>query len=161
MRWQGRLGANLSTFAFNALKQGSFFSANVRACADTQLDVEAMWGSANTFTQKSGFSGDGDRFTHRDNRCGILGSAIDEAARSTGRNAGDHHAFDELEGITLHEHPIRESSAVTFVGVTDDVFLISRRLTNRAPLNSCRKACSTPAAQPRLRYLINNRRRTQ
>jgi hypothetical protein len=43
------------------------------------------------------------------------------------REAGDCHALDEGEGVTLHQHAVGKGAAVTLVGVADDVFLVSLR----------------------------------
>ena len=66
------------------------------------------------------------------------------------------HAFDEDEGIALHDHAVGEGAAVAFVGIADDVFLRRRGLRHRPPLDAGRKAGAAAAAQAGLHHLLDD-----
>ena len=103
-----------------------------------------------------------DRRAHRGDGMGIFGTDVDVALGRADGDAGDRHAFDEDEGIALHDHAVGEGAAVALVGIADDVFLRSpAALRDRPPLDAGRKAGAAAAAQAGLHHLLDDRRRAR
>ena len=80
---------------------------------------------------------------------GVLGAHVDEALGRSRGDAGDGHAFEQREGVALHEHAVGEGAAVAFIGVAADVLLVALGFKNRAPLDAGGEAGSPAAAQTR------------
>jgi len=91
----------------------------------------------------------------------IFGADVYVAHRRADRDGGDRHAFDEEEGVALHQHTVGEGAAVALVGVADDVFLFRLRAGDRAPLDARREACAAAAAQAGGHNLLDRRLGTQ
>jgi len=51
------------------------------------------------------------------------------------------------QGVALHEHAVRVGTAVTLVGVADDVLLVGVLSEDSAPLDAGREARPAAAAQ--------------
>src|SRR5690606_24349805 len=60
--------------------------------------------------------------------------------------SSNQHRFNDAEGITFHDDPILEGSGLTFIGVTDNVFLGSWRFSDCIPLDTNAKTCTTTTA---------------
>jgi hypothetical protein len=71
-------------------------------------------------------AGRGQRRFERSDGVRILGADVDVALRGADREAGDRHAFEQAEGIALHQHAVGEGARIALVGIADDVFLRRR-----------------------------------
>src|ERR1700722_4119025 len=91
----------------------------------------------------------------------IFGADIDVAYGCADGQRRDGHAFDQEERIALHQHAVGERAAVAFIGVADDVILISLDPRGRAPFNAGWKTRPTTPAQARGKNLLDRRLRTQ
>src|SRR4029450_3572990 len=67
--------------------------------------------------------------------------------------------LDQGDWITLHDHAIGKSAAVTFVSVADDIFLVGRSIRNGLPFDAGRETGTAAPAQPRFRPLSDDRLR--
>ena len=101
--------------------------------------------------QHARLASDLDRLVHRRNRMRIFRAHIDEALGRAGREPGDRHAFDQHEGIALHDHAVGECAAVAFVGIADDVFAVACGIENGLPLDAGREARAAASAKARIR----------
>ena len=90
--------------------------------------------------EQAGGAGALDRAREDVERVRIFGANVDVALGRPDREGGDRHPLDDEERIALHQHPVGEGPAVAFVGVADDIFLIRRGVTDRAPFDAGWKA---------------------
>ena len=80
--------------------------------------------------------------------CVLFGDGAGAAViRRADSESGDGHSFDEEEGIAFHQHAIGEGARIPFVGVADDVLLISAGVEDRLPLDARREGGATATAQ--------------
>jgi hypothetical protein len=110
-------------------------------------------------TEEATFPGDPQRLRKGLPGMRIFGAAIDIALGGADADAANRHAFDQGEGIALHDHPIGESAAVAFVGVAHHIFAVSRRIGDGLPFDAGRKTGAAAAAKPGFRHFGNDRLR--
>src|SRR6185295_18219134 len=77
------------------------------------------------------------------------------------RPGADHHAFDQTEGITLHDHPIAIGAGIPFVGIRHDILLLRPGLLRDLPLFPYRERRSSATSQSRDAQLFDDRLRRQ
>ena len=94
------------------------------------------------------------------NRMGIFGPDIDQTFVRTNGDTGNGHAFNQHERITFHDQPISKSSAITFIGVADYIFLIRPGPQHGAPFNAGGKPRPAAATQAGLCDGVDNGRRS-
>ena len=123
MRRQRRLGADDAAPAFQAFQQRGLLAADVGAGADADFEIECLLRTADGFAKQAAGPRRLDRAFHRRDRVRIFRADIDEAFARADRERCYRHAFDQDEGIALHDHAVGEGAAVAFVGIADDVFL--------------------------------------
>ena len=150
-----RLRAHHAALALKALQHGGFLTANVgtRPAADVQL--ESLAGAQKVRSQISGLVGVLDGGEQNAQGVRILGAQIDVAFGGSDSQAGNDHAFDEHEGVSLKDHPIREGARIAFVGVAHDVLLLGAGIENGLPLDAGRKRRAAAPAQARLGNLFD------
>ena len=90
---------------------------------------------------------------HRRHRIGILRPDVDVALAGADRVGRDRHALDEHERVALHHHPVGEGAAVALVGVAADELQLIDAVEHGLPLDACREARATAAAQPGVGHL--------
>jgi hypothetical protein len=69
---------------------------------------------------------------------------------------GNNHAFKEGMGISLKNASVHKCARVTFVGVTQDVFNITRLGSAEFPFEACWEAGAASAAQSGIQNFLNN-----
>ena len=107
-----------------------------------------MIAAQNSRAQNAAFTRDFNGLRHDLNSVWIFAAQVDIALGRANGDTGDHHPFDQGEGIALHDHPVGKGAAVALIGVADDVFLIRLRTCHRVPFDSCREPRATTATQP-------------
>ena len=160
-RGQRRFDADLPALSLQAFQQRRFFAADIGAGAEPRLEIESVAGSEHARTEQPSRPRPLDRSLEGRERMRILGADIDVAFGRADRDACDGHAFDQEEGIALHQHPVGERAAVAFVSVADNVLLVGFDPGARAPFDASRKARPTAPAQARGENLLDRRLRTQ
>ena len=128
---QRRLGADQAALALQRFEQRGLLAADIGAGADAHFHVEGVRRAEHALAQHARPPRHANRFVHGRRRMRIFRADIDEALGRADRDSGNRHAFDQDEGITLHDHAIGEGAAVAFVGIADDVF--ADRPSYRAP----------------------------
>ena len=156
MRRQRRLGAHDAALAFEAVQQRGFLAADIGAGADADFHVEGIGRAQHVDAEHAGLAGDLDGLVHHRDGMRIFRADIDEALGRADRDAGDRHAFDQHEGIALHDHAVGEGGAVALVGVADDVFAVGGRIEHRLPLDAGREAGAAAAAQAGFGHLADD-----
>ena len=86
---------------------------------------------------------------HFGNGVRIFGTDVDIGFARADGETGNCHALDQHERIAFHHHPVGKGSAVAFIGVADDIFLVGCRIRDRLPLNASRKTRAAAAAKAR------------
>jgi hypothetical protein len=142
--------------AFDAFEKRGLLAANIGPCALPHLDVEPIGRAGDARAQQAVAPGSRERSLHYLNRVRIFRADIDVALGGADRDAGDGHPLDQDEGITLHDHAVREGPAVAFIGIADDVLLRRRGLRHGAPFDAGRKAGAAASAQARLHHLFDD-----
>ena len=69
---------------------------------------------------------------------------------------GNGHAFENPEGVRLHEHPIHESTGIALITVQDDKALFFGLAPQGLPLQGGRKPGSAAALETAFLYFGNN-----
>jgi hypothetical protein len=80
---------------------------------------------------------------------GIFGPAIDVSLVGSHGVGAEHHSLDDRVRISLEDGTIHEGAGISFVGVTDGIFLRPRRLATELPLESRGESAATPSAKAR------------
>ena len=149
-RGQGGLGTHDAALAFKRVQQAGFLAADIGPGTDTDFHVKGRATAQNLCAQQPLGPGDFNCLLHDGNGDGVFGAQIDKAlGRATGE-PGNHHAFDEGEGVTFHQHAVGKGGAVAFVGVADDVFAVGLGLGHGFPFDAGREARTAAPAQARV-----------
>ena len=77
----------------------------------------------------------------------IFGTQIDEALRCPDGDGGDCHTLDQGEGVALHQHAVGKGAAIAFIGVADNVFLVTLGVVNGFPFDARREAGTATTTQ--------------
>ena len=104
--------------------------------------------------------GEEDGTLHGAHRVGILRADIDVALGRPDGEARDGHAFDQQEGIALHDHTVGIGARIAFVGVADDVLPVGGCIGHGFPLDAGGEARAAATAQARLDHRLDGRRLT-
>jgi hypothetical protein len=78
---------------------------------------------------------------------GIFGAQVDVALGRAHRQAGDGHAFDQAEGVALHQHAVGEGARIAFVGVAHHVLFGAGSVQHGVPLDAGGEGRAAAAAQ--------------
>ncbi|GFO81984.1 MAG: hypothetical protein A49_16110 [Methyloceanibacter sp.] len=143
--------------AFDAVEQRRLLAAHIGARAFADLHVVGIARTGHVGAEEPGRTGRVDRGTQRLDRVGIFGTDIDIAVGGAHGDARDGHALDKHEGVALHDHAIRERSAIAFVRVADDIFLLRRGIGDGAPLDPGGEARAAASAKARSQHLLDDR----
>ena len=138
-RRQRRLGAHFPALALKAVQQRRLLAADIGPRPHPHFDVQRrqpIGGKHDCRIQL----GDGER---------VFAAHIDKGFLGPHRMAGDGHAFEQVERIAFHQHPVGEGRAVALVGVADDIFLRARRSAHGLPLDPGGKPRPASPAQAR------------
>ena len=87
---------------------------------------------------------------------GVLGTDVDVAVVGTDGVAGDHHAFNQLEGVAFHDGAVHEGAGVALVTVADHIthgFLLTGNLL---PLLACGEAAAAAAPEAGLVHFVDD-----
>ena len=146
---QRRLKTDLATFAFQTFKQRSLFAANVSSGAEAGFDIETFAAASDVGAQIPILSRKLNRALQCPERMRIFGADVNITLRGFDSDPRNGHAFDQDEGVALHDHAIGVCSAVPFVCIADDIFLGCIGLQNRTPLYAGGKTGAAASAQSR------------
>ena len=80
-------------------------------------------------------------------RVRIFFAAVDVALGGTDGQTSDGHALDQTHRVAFHQHTVTEGTGVAFVGVTDDVLLISLCAEHGVPLDAGREGGTATTTQ--------------
>ena len=75
------------------------------------------------------------------------------APSSADGETGNGHAFDQQEGVALHQHAVGKAAGIALVGVAYHVFLLGLSLPHGAPLDTGRKGRPATATQAGFQHL--------
>jgi hypothetical protein len=156
-RRQGWLGADDAAFAFKAVQQAGFLATDIGPRTDADFHIKGIARAQNRRAQNAFGTRDVHRLLHHADRDGVFRTNIHKALGRTRCQSGNHHAFDEGEGVALHQHPVCEGGAIALIGVADDIFAVSFRLGDGFPLDAGGEARATTAAQARGGHFGHNR----
>ena len=150
------LCTNDATLAFQAFQQCGFFAADVRARANTYMNVEGEVGAEHAFPEPTlgGCSLDG--FVQGFNCLWVFAANIDVALACANGEACNGHAFKQHERVAFHQHAVGKGAAVAFVGVAHDVLRGVGCLEHGFPFDASRKRCATAAAQTAVCNFLDN-----
>ena len=138
-RGQRRLGAHFAALAFEAVEQRGLLTADIGPRAHPHF----------AFERRDDVGALGQRRVQLADRIGIFAAAIDIALPRPDGVPGNRHAFDQLERIAFHKHPVGKGGAVAFIGIADDVFDRTGRARHGLPLDPRREPGPAATAQAR------------
>ena len=144
-----RLRSDHAALALEALEHRGFLAADIGAGTLDNADVEGTTGAHDVGPEPAIDVRDVDGGAQDGDGIGVLGAHVDEALRRSRGEAGDSHAFEQCEGVALHEHAVGEGAAVALIGVAADVLLVALGFEHRAPLDASGEAGSPAATQTR------------
>ena len=70
--------------------------------------------------------------------------------------AADHHGFNHGVGVSLHDGAVHECTGVSFIGITNYVFIRGVKLTGYLPLHSGGETCAAAATEAGGLYIGQN-----
>ncbi len=120
-RRERRLGARVSTPAFQGVDQRRLFTADIAPCPGVDKQFEVKPGAKDVFPQQACFSGFGNRTTQMLGRFDIFAAQEDVAAVRFQRKRGDQHAFHQQVRQLLHQQTVFIGARLHFIGVTQQV----------------------------------------
>ena len=121
------------------------------------MDLEVEARAKDILPQKSSFlclfQGD----AKSTDRQWILGTDIDIALGCPYTVTGDGQSLDNSMWVSLQDGAIHEGPGVAFVGIADNVFLLTRGVAAELPFPCCGEAGTASSPEAGLCYLINDR----
>src|SRR5581483_1892660 len=156
-RWPDSRDAAL---AFERLHQRRFLPNFVRAGAAMPINIEIVAAAKDILAEKAARIRVAQGFLHDDRQVAILAADVDVSDMGLHCEGGNHHALDYGVRIVFEDQPVFAGPGFALVAVAQNVFGLRRLLGNERPLHSGVETRATPAAKPRILYLINNRVRT-
>jgi hypothetical protein len=90
---------------------------------------------------------------------GQLAADVDVGLLHVVREAGDHHALDQLVRILMHDVAVLEGAGLGFVGVADEVDRLAALAVDERPLHAAGETGAAAAAQAGLFDLVDQLRR--
>ncbi len=88
----------------------------------------------------------------------VLRAGIDVTLGCPYRQGGDGGSLDQVIGVALHQHPVREGAGVALVRIADDTLGRERDIANRGPLDPGREGSTAVPAQARVSDLLHDPR---
>ena len=146
---EGRTGTRHATLTFDGVKKSGFFAADEGTGAKTDMGTEAEIGTEDVITEQTNFLHIFDGTLQTRDRDGVFGTDVEVAFGSAERVAGDHHTFDDFEGVAFEDRTVHERAGVAFVTVADDVFLIGLDVGRELPFTAGGEATAATAADAR------------
>ena len=93
-----------------------------------------------------------DRVAHDAISFDVFAADIDERGGGLNRHAGDHDAFENLEGIAFKDLPVLEGTRLAFVGVDGEIARTAVGRRHEGPLETGRETGAAASAQARLSH---------
>ncbi len=155
-RREGRTGTRHAPLSFNGRHERCLFSAH--KSSGTFLDVkgEIKVSSENVFTEKPVVCCLSDGGLEPLDGQRVLGPAINIAFIGSHGVGADHHPFDDGMRVAFQDGTVHERTGVSFVGIADNIFLISRRSRAETPFQPGGESAAAAAAQARLFHFIDH-----
>src|SRR3954454_20096699 len=142
-----RGGAERAAPALDRRDERGLLSANERAGAEADVDVEAETRAADRGAEQArAFRLADGRFQVLD-RERILGADVDEATLRADGECRDRHPFEDAVRVAFEDRAVHERSRVALVRVADDVFLLLGGLGDGRPFQPGRIAGAAASAQ--------------
>ena len=85
------------------------------------METEGEAGAQNVVAQKARFLQKLDGVAEPGHGVGVLGADVDVAAVGRDGVGGQHHAFNEPEGVAFHDRAVHEGAGVALVAVADHI----------------------------------------
>ena len=153
-RWPG---PGHSPLSLDGCHESRFLAAHKGTCAFLDMQVEAEVRPQDVCPQEAVFGGlVYGRLESLDGQ-GIFRAAVNISFVGSHGIGADHHAFQNGVGIALKNGPVHECPWVAFVGVADDVFLVSRGSRAETPLETCGETAAAPPAKARFFHFLDDR----
>ena len=146
----------LATLAFHGVDQSSLLAAYESAGAVAQLDVEVEAAAKDIVAKEAVFAGLFDGYFQTVDGQRIFGTDVHQALGGADGVAADGHSLDDAVRVALKDGTVHKGSGVAFVGVADDVFLVSLVFGAELPLQTCGESGATAAAEARGFHLGND-----
>jgi len=104
----GGLVARLSPLALDRIEEGCLLTADVRAGAAPDLDLEAASGACDIAAEQPVNLGELNGVFNSCARERVLAANVQVPLLATCRDGGDSHPLDDCEGIALHQDAVLE-----------------------------------------------------
>ena len=150
LRRVGRPRPRHTAPAFDAVHERGFFAAHERAGAHLDVELQVEPAAHDVVADEAVGRGARDGLAQTLHRQRVFGANVDVGVFGADGVGGDHHAFQQLVRIALDQRAIHEGTRVTFVGVADQVLLVTGLGESHLPLAAGGKAAAAAAAQPAL-----------
>ena len=151
----GGLGSGHAPVALDGSRQRGAFAADERAGAPVDVQMEIEVGAQDVVTQQSGLFQLADGIAKAGDGHGILGTDVDIAVLRLDGITGNHHAFDQLEGVAFHHGAVHKRAGVTLVAVADHKALRLLLAGNLLPLLTSGEAAAAAATEAGLVDLVD------
>ena len=147
MDGEGGPVARFAPLALGGLEESRFLAADVRSSPELDLDVEGEARLAgDPFPQEIFLAEPGQEAFKIRREVGVFAPEVEEAFPGPDRVAGHGHALEQEMGALGQDDPVLECPGFAFVGVADDVVILSLFPPAELPFQS-RRESRPPAAQ--------------
>ena len=142
-----RTGTGLTAVAFDGGHEGSFFTADERTGAETDVDIEIEPGLHDVLAEEAVLMGlvEGDLQTLDRDR--VLCADVDVTLVRADRVTGDGHGFEDHVGVAFQDGTVHEGTGVAFVRVTADELLRCVIALGEFPLEARRETGAAASAE--------------
>ena len=151
-----RTRSGLAAVAFDGGHQRGLFTADERACAEFDVQIEIKAAAEDVLAEQAHLFCLLDRDLQTFDGDGILRTHIDVAFGRAGSITADRHRFDDAVRVAFQHAAVHERTRVAFVGVADHIFLIRLVRRRKAPFQARRETAAAAAAQTGILHDLND-----
>ena len=142
--------------ALDRVEQRRLLAADVRAGADTQVDVEALPGPGDVVTEQAGNPRPVDGGAQAVGGHRVFAADVEPSLFGADGGAGDRHGLDQRERIALHDNPVLEGPGLGLVGVAHQVAGSPLLVGHATPLDARREGCTATTGEAGGGHLLDN-----
>ena len=157
-RRKRRLDARIAALSFERIHQRRFFTADVRAGALVDVDVDPLARAHRVLAEDAGGVRFGERVIEALNRLGKLAAYVDVCCLGANRVRAHGAPFDEGVRCPAHDFAILERTRLGFVGIAAEVVRPAVTWFHERPLHAGRETRATATAESGVLDDIDNRR---
>ena len=150
----GRFDARVGAFAFEALNQAGFLTANIGAGAAVYVNLQIVSAAEDILAEVALGTRLGKGGVDDLRAFGEFAADINVGEVHVVRPAGNDHAFDELVRILVNDLLVLERARFGFVRVANEINRLGIRMAYEAPFEPAGKASTAASAQAGIQHAL-------